>query len=544
MINDLLDGELSGELNAVLQPHLSGCENCRNYLNSTAILVNKISQLQKEFKHGDLWKGIEKSVLKTKGRETEMYLVSSESNIQKETELIKPFRLSFKYIVTGAAAALLLATLIYTFSLFNNRPGGKDTDLPLHISTGNFWKLKKTEGKPVVSGRIINENDSITEEQWIMTDSESVTEIQMGNSGTIKVERNSKIHVLKTAAGNSRLRLDYGSIDADIKAVPKTFFIETSSAIAIDLGCSYRLTTDTSGDGILYVRSGLVALQSPVRESIVPAGKYCITRKDFGPGTPFSEGISSEMRKALMQFDFGECGSKCVRTIVNSAGKNDAVTLLNILPRVSDEYKQIVYEKASVFCPPPKTIHRDSLMKLDKIDKLNDWIVIVIEDIHKNVDENMQNLDKQMQKLDKKLRMKINFGSDKWQEEWKENFNKNKDEWKKWQFEFNDSLNGFESEEFEKEMEKLNEDLREMHIEIQKNDEIIKIEMEKLKKELKEMNEEIKENLKNMKIEIETKDSLINPDEEDKRVIIKIKTGKNNNDENNQKNNEELNKEE
>jgi thiol-disulfide isomerase/thioredoxin len=326
-----------------------------------------------------------------------------------------------------------------------------------------------------------------------------------------------------------------------MNAPPKTFYVETVSATAVDLGCSYRLTIDTAGDGILFVRSGMVALQSDKRESLVPAGKYCITKKDFGPGTPFREDITEEMKTALMQFDFGECASSCIRTIVKNAQKSDAVTLINILPRVNDEYKHIVYEKVAFFCPPPKRIPHDSIPKLDKLEKLNEWIEVIIEDVHKNIEENMKDIDKQIRiHIDKDMEYK--FDSDKWAKEWKEEMEKNKDKWKKFKYYYSDddTIITFDDEEFKKDMEDMQKDLEEMNIEIERNNEEIKIEMKKLKEDLKKMNIEIQKELqeelkdidkevyKQLKdIHIEVKDSVDATDStKHQNIIIKIKKDK------------------
>lgn len=321
-------------------------------------------------------------------------------------------------------------------------------------------------------------------------------------------------------------------------AQPKTFYVETASATAVDLGCSYKLTIDTAGDGILFVRSGMVSLQSDKRESLVPAGKYCITKKDFGPGTPFREGISPEMKTALMQFDFGECAGACIRSIVKNAQKSDAVTLINILPRVDEQYKSIVYDKVAFYYTPPKGIPHDSIPRLDKLEKLNEWIEVVVEEVHKNIEENMKDIDEKIRiHIDKDFEYK--FDSDKWAKEWKEEMEKNKDKWKKFKYYHTpgDTVVKFDDEEFKKDMEDMQKDLEEMNIEIEKNNEEIKIEMKKLKEDLKNMNieiqKEVNEQLKDVDAEvnkhlkdihIEVKDSVDASDStKHKHVIIKIK---------------------
>ncbi len=541
MINDRLEGTLSEANSTILDSHLQACESCNKYLNDITALLGQISKLPNEIKPGkDLWTAIEAKINLTE--QSNIYPIGQQNNKADETFTYVKRRFGFRYIFTGLAAAIILFGIIFTISLFNKRGNDNNLNTGIDVNVGAFWKVSTLQGTPSVSGKPFFNTDSISEGQYITTDSVSKAELKVGDIGTIIIEPGSKVKLLKTAAGNSRLKLEYGSIDAKMNAPPKTFYVETVSATAVDLGCSYRLTIDTAGDGILFVRSGMVSLQSANRESLVPAGKYCITRKDFGPGTPFREGISPEMKKALMQFDFGECASSCIKTIVRNAQKSDAVTLINILPRVDDEYKPIVYEKVAYYYAPPKHIPHDSIPKLDKLDKLNEWIEVIVEDVHKNIEENMKDIDKQIRiHIDKDFEYK--FDSDLWAKEWKEEMEKNKENWKKFKYYHvpGDTVIEFDDEEFKKEMQELQEELNEMNIEIEKNNEEIKIEMKKLKEDLKEMNkelkiqlkeqlkdvdEQVKEQLKDINIKIITDSTDASDTTRHKNVIIKIKKDK------------------
>jgi len=59
--------------------------------------------------------------------------------------------------------------------------------------------------------------------------------------------------------------------------------VDTPSARAVDLGCQYTLNVDDRGDGLLKVTMGWVAFDTDGRESFIPAGAACRTRKRGGP---------------------------------------------------------------------------------------------------------------------------------------------------------------------------------------------------------------------------------------------------------------------
>src|SRR4029079_8727959 len=133
-------------------------------------------------------------------------------------------------------------------------------------------------------------------------------------------------------------------------------------------------SVDKGGDGLLYVRTGKVSLESASgRESVVPEGKFCVTKQDIGPDTPFREDSSPQLKKALMEFDFGNCGGQCIKTILNNSKKTDAVTLVNMMPRVEEQYRTEVYNKVANYCPPPKNVPKDSIPKFKNLEDIDEW---------------------------------------------------------------------------------------------------------------------------------------------------------------------------
>ena len=71
--------------------------------------------------------------------------------------------------------------------------------------------------------------------------------------------------------GLKRVALDHGTIHAFIWAPPGQFVVDTPSARAVDLGCSYTLQVDASGAGLVRTALGWVGFQLNGRESFIPA---------------------------------------------------------------------------------------------------------------------------------------------------------------------------------------------------------------------------------------------------------------------------------
>jgi hypothetical protein len=172
--------------------------------------------------------------------------------------------------------------------------------------------------------------------------------------------------LLGTDADNHRLELARGTLHALIWAPPRLFFVETPSSTAVDLGCAYSLTVDDAGAGTLHVTAGYVALEHQGRESLVPAGWLCRTHPGTGPGTPFSESASPDLRSALEQFDFGPRQPEFLAGILTLSTRTDAITLWHLLTRVTSTQREAVFEKLATFIPPPSGVTREGILRSDK----------------------------------------------------------------------------------------------------------------------------------------------------------------------------------
>src|SRR5438309_1764079 len=188
------------------------------------------------------------------------------------------------------------------------------------------------------------------------TDSQSRTNIQLDEIGTVEVEPGTRLRVVRMSE-LKRLALERGTIHASIWAPPGQFVVDTPSAVAVDLGCAYTLHVDDSGDGLLRTTMGWVGFKLNGHESFIPAGAICQTRPKIGPGTPYFESASESFRNALSRFDF-ESQTPAERNallgiLLVDARKDDALTLWHLLSRVSDADRAGVYDRLAALAPPP-----------------------------------------------------------------------------------------------------------------------------------------------------------------------------------------------
>jgi hypothetical protein len=216
-----------------------------------------------------------------------------------------------------------------------------------------------------LTGSSAPHSESISAGEWLQTDESSKAEVRVGTIGTIEVEPETRLRVVATRPNEHRLLLDHGEIEATISAPPKLFLVETRSATAVDLGCQYRMKVDQGGNGLLRVTLGWVSFEWQGRESLVPAGAICRTRAGTGPGTPFFEDASINLKAALDDFDFSGGGESALRTVLDNARSRDTLTLWHLLARVDVSLRPLVYDRMVTFGPPPTGVTHDKALALD-----------------------------------------------------------------------------------------------------------------------------------------------------------------------------------
>ncbi len=503
LIDEYLDGEISSENKNKMEKHLSECESCSKYREETEMLLEKVSTISKNAgqisteKRNEIWNKIESSFSGSNGTGRIYTLNPGLSSSSKKGFTFGKFR----YAISGIAAVLILGFIILAVKYFNQKTETGTGNISSNVIPAKFWKVSSVKGSPAIDNITMRNTDSVKMGQWITTDDSSKAELTVADIGTVMIEPKTKIKLVKSEDNDHRIALEYGTIAAEMSSIPRTFFVDTKSVTAVDLGCAYTFSIDSNGDGILYVKSGKVSLESPNRESVVPAGKVCLTRKDLGPGTPFREDSSPELKKALVDFDFGQCGGYCVNVILKNAKKTDAVTLLNILPRVDNDYKEKIYSKVSDYVPPPRHTPADSIPFIN-MDHLDEWIEKIQDQVQNKIEESMSKLEESMEKMND---MQFKFDTEKWNKEWEKNWEKNGKNWKfGWRNHRGDNDNDssiffkihgdsliMDKETMKRTMDEVKAELEKAKEEMNLDNEQFKIEMERAKEEIEKANEDM-----------------------------------------------------
>jgi FecR protein len=252
-----------------------------------------------------------------------------------------------------AAAVLLLVAAASWYSIGAGRSG---------------YAVAAASGAPRVAGGVIEKHGRLRPGDWLETDAASRATIEVGAIGRVDVDPNTRLKLLGAGAGEHRLSLALGRIQATIWAPPRFFFVETPSAVAVDLGCAYTLDVAPDGAGLLRVQHGWVGFEFEGRESFIPEQAVCRTRPRVGPGTPYFENAPAALVDALVAFDFGDAGSRraALDVALAEARAHDALSLWHLLARVNDDDVGRVYDRLATLVRPPPGVTRDGIARRNR----------------------------------------------------------------------------------------------------------------------------------------------------------------------------------
>ncbi len=345
--DDYLDGTLSKADVAGVENHLRLCESCRTELERMQRLNQTTANLPRSIiPQRDLWAGIEKRLT---AQVKQLHTLDGSPPVRAS---VLPRSGLARWIRYGTAAAAMIAFVaVGMWWVFLQPQSG--------------WNLAVVNGTASLGSRVISGEGRMAVGDKLQTNDESKAKIQVGIIGHVEVAPNTSIRLLQASMTDHRLALDKGSITATIFAPPRLFFVETPSALAVDLGCAYTLNVDDAGASTLHVTSGWVALEFDNRESIVPAGAICKTRPGFGPGTPYQEDASVALISALARYDFENGGFDALRVVIDEARNIDSITLWHLYVRTNGADRAAVYDRLSSLVRPPRGVTRDGMLAGD-----------------------------------------------------------------------------------------------------------------------------------------------------------------------------------
>jgi Putative zinc-finger/FecR protein len=313
-----LDGQLSPAAAQSVKAHLVRCARCRQELDEMRFAASLVRQLAVRHAPAAVWPAIDGAVAAP----------------QPQSRAIPALR----WATACAVAALAVGAGLYWYS----------------SRVASRWEV-------VLNDRATRMADG----EWIETASSSRARISVGAIGTVDVAPETRVRLGSIEREQYRLALARGAISARISALPRLFFVDTPASTVVDLGCAYTVRIDDQGAGLLRVTEGWASLEWKGRESLVPAGAFCLTRPNVGPGTPSFDDAPATLQQALVAFDFDGAGRDALTIVLAQARVRDTLTLWHLLSRVDRSDRERVLDRIAELTPLPATVSRDKALQLD-----------------------------------------------------------------------------------------------------------------------------------------------------------------------------------
>jgi hypothetical protein len=279
------------------------------------------------------------------------------------------FPLRLRLFPVLATTAAMGAVAVMTFLTYVSKP------VP---PAAAGWDVSRLAGTPRIGRNAVGgkETSRLGIGQVLETDQHSRASLRAEDIGQIEMEPSTRLRLMTMGTGLKRMALDRGTIHTYIWAPPGQFVVDTPSAVTVDLGCAYTLQVDDSGAGLVRTSMGWVGFKLNGHESFIPAGAACATRPKVGPGTPYLEDASSQLRAALARFDFEDSTpqqrAEDLAIVLGESRKRDALTLWHLLARVDEEQRVLVCDRFREVAPPPAGVTQEGILRLDQ-PMLDQW---------------------------------------------------------------------------------------------------------------------------------------------------------------------------
>ena len=236
------------------------------------------------------------------------------------------------------------------------------------------WEVDRAAGPASVGRKDAAASMRIDRGDVLRTGAGARLELVADDVGRVELGPQSELR----ATSGKGLSLARGALHAFIWAPPREFVVETPSSSTVDLGCEYTLDIDAAGDGIVKVSMGWVAFQFHDRESFIPAGAQCATRKATGPGIPFYDDAPAPLRSALARFERGD--RSALAGVLDAARPRDGLTLWHLLSRTQAKDRAAVFSRFSALVALPPEVTDSNVERLDAHTLDVCWDALKLED--------------------------------------------------------------------------------------------------------------------------------------------------------------------
>jgi len=235
------------------------------------------------------------------------------------------------------------------------------------------WEVINLSGNPSIKGdrkNIVVENSSTMEEKDILiTNNISKALIKIPGTGEISLEPGTSV---KRTGNGGEISVNSGGIKILKKEGTEPFPVQVYFTLIEDYKPgSYSISIENLGAKVYSTGAYLVITSGKIKTYVLPEF-ICEIRSNSNVGVPYSLSASEEYINAVNDFSF-KAKNERLNFILLLSDERDALTLFNILPRVSEDSREIVIKKLRSVVDIPDDIKYYDVANLNE-EALQKWL--------------------------------------------------------------------------------------------------------------------------------------------------------------------------
>ncbi|VAX16142.1 hypothetical protein MNBD_IGNAVI01-3119 [hydrothermal vent metagenome] len=232
------------------------------------------------------------------------------------------------------------------------------------------WRVSPISGQYKI-GNNIDSHRNISEEQIFKLGKNGVAEIYLNNLGTLHVDGKTELKVLSIEPDKGSISLSYGHLEYIPKPTLRIFQILMNDLLITSKNSKFKIYSDDLGDFTIEVLSNFLEIKF---KGIVHrfAHDY-VVKIEAGQvlKTPYSIKTSPEFIKLVNDYDYNH-ETKMLLKIIDTASKNDALTLHFLLSQVDPAKRELIIDKLNTIIPLPYDVDKSIILILNQ-QAMNKW---------------------------------------------------------------------------------------------------------------------------------------------------------------------------
>ncbi|MEW6653409.1 MAG: zf-HC2 domain-containing protein [Bacteroidota bacterium] len=226
------------------------------------------------------------------------------------------------------------------------------------------WQVINVTGKPIIGTRT-DENDKWKQGELLSTDDKSKAVVHIPKVGTMEIGINTQLLLNKAKDGANKVTLNQGKINVINNEEMPDFSIFVNGFEVINRGGKFEIENIPMLGAKLKAGYAFVEIVHNGSSYLLDENHICKLKKGFRPGTPVNIFSSDSLRASVESFDFEDGGEAAVEKIISLAKEQDMLTLLALIPVVPQLQRQIIFQEISNRFPPPESVTRAGIIRLD-----------------------------------------------------------------------------------------------------------------------------------------------------------------------------------